>query len=145
MIYRNAMLSDIDELLVLMGEYYVYDDLQFDAEVMRARLREFLQDSRWGEIWMIGLDGKTIGYTILSVGFGLEHGRNVLIDELYLREPFRHGGLGSRIVAHVEETYRKQGFSSLHADVETSNAKAQRFWASRGFEKYNRNPHIKMI
>ena len=145
MTYTKASSDHIDELLELMREYYTYDHLLFEEKVMRARLHEFFKNGAWGEIRLIHVKGVTAGYFILLFGFGLEHGRNVKIDEFYIREPFRFSGIGRQTLTFIEETYCKEGVSSLHADVETLNTKAQRFWTSRGFKKYDRNPHIKMI
>ena len=143
--YVPVVAAQVEELLVLMEEYYAYDHLLFDKSVMRIRLNNFLSEERWGEIRFMKMGQETIGYFILLFGFGLEHGKNVLIDEFYIRPSFQGKGIGKKTFAFIEELAKKKGLSSIHADVETSNARAQQFWTGHGLLRHDRSPHIKRL
>lgn len=143
--YKNAEIDDINNILKLMREYYAYENIQLDEQEAGKRLEELIKKSELGKIWLIEIDENIEGYIVVTNGFGLEHGRNVTIDEFYIREDFRGQRIGFRTMQFVEKELHSMGISSIHTEVERKNHKAQEFWESIGFQKYDRFPMTKMI
>lgn len=55
------------------------------------------------------------------------------IPFLYLREPYRHQGLGIQLIGHAVSFYRKLGRTSLQLSVAPTNKKALGFYHKYGF------------
>ncbi len=127
--------GDIDRLLELMQEYYAYDSLAFDAQRARLALRELLHNDRHGRVWMVvAADGQLAGYIVLTFGYSLEfHGRDAIVDELYLRPPFRRRGLGGAALAFAADYCERHQIHSLHLLVERDNQGARAFYPTQGF------------
>jgi ribosomal protein S18 acetylase RimI-like enzyme len=86
-----------------------------------------------GQIWLIEAAGRPIGYIAVTFSYSLEfHGRDALLDELYLRDPYRQDfGLPSLKFAQVWG--RSLGVNALHVEVERDNSPAQAFYRAAGF------------
>jgi GNAT superfamily N-acetyltransferase len=142
--YKNAAISDIDTISRLMHEYYDYEGIQFDEPNARKRLHELITKPKLGKIWLIKINDNVEGYIVIAYGFGLEHGRNATIDEFYIRENFRGHGIGQKTIHFIENELRPTEIASIHTEVERKNHKAQEFWQSIGFQKYDRFPMAKI-
>jgi len=144
--FKLADSSDTDVLAKLMQEYYDFDHLTFDDHVARAALRQILGDDSLGRVWLIQHGEDVIGYVVLTLGFSLEFkGRDAFIDELYIRESYRHEGIGKRALQFVEDVCRSLGVQSLHLEVEQANVNAQEFYRKSGFVDHARYLMTKWI
>ena len=91
---RNAHPFDLSLLLVLIEEYYAFDGLEFDGEVIRKGLEQLLDHPEYGQAFLIESDGSVAGYAILTYAFDLEFGgRQAFITDLFLRAEYRGQGL----------------------------------------------------
>jgi probable phosphoglycerate mutase len=61
------------------------------------------------------------------------------IPFLYLREPFRHKGLGIQLIGHSISFYRKLGREKLQLSVAPTNEKALGFYDKFGFRAVGKN------
>lgn len=143
--YKTAQNDDINAIVNLMQEYYDYEGIKLDKQIACVRLKEFIEKSEAGKIWLILIDDDIAGYIVVVNGFGLEHGRNVMIDEFYIREEYRGFGIGHKTIKYIENEIRSIGIVSIHTEVKRRNTKAQLFWENLGFQKYDRFPMTKMI
>lgn len=137
--------GDLPAVLDMMAEYYAYDHLAFDRAVARRRLKDFLRDPALGVAWLMRQDGEPVGYAFVIRGFGVEHGRNVLIDECYVRAPYRGAGWGTRVVAEALRYARRVRAESVHIQAERANRKAVAFWQRQGFHRYDRYAMVRML
>lgn len=132
--------TDLDELLLLMREFYAGERLPWDEDVLRRALGELWREPLHGAVWLARADGEAIGYGVLGCGFSLEHrGRDAFVDELYVRPGWRSRGVGGRILDAMEATCRKQGISALHLEVDHDNARGKRLYRRRGFDDHGRH------
>jgi GNAT superfamily N-acetyltransferase len=137
--FKLAALSDIDTLIELMRELYLYDHLSFNEEVARAALPLILSNPLFGQVHLICLGEDVIGYLVLTFGFSLEYGgRDAFIDEFYLREKWRGRGIGKIGLQFAAEVCRGQGVQALHLEVERANVKAQAVYRRAGFVDHDR-------
>lgn len=128
-----------DILIALMREFYAVEHLAFDERVARAALRQILRNGALGSVYLIRFGEDVAGYVVLTFGFSLEfHGRDALIDELYLREEFRGKGLGRAALMFVEEVCRREGIKALHLEVDRVNTRAQEVYRAAGYRDHDR-------
>jgi GNAT superfamily N-acetyltransferase len=102
--FSPLQVADLDVVLGLIEEFYALEFIQipFVAERSRRVLTELIEEPRWGQAWLITEDREPIGYLVLTFGFSLEyHGRDALLDELYIRESHRRQGVGTAALTFV--------------------------------------------
>ncbi len=137
--FTPAILSHTQSLLELMQEFYACEHLPFDEAVARKSLEEILNNKSFGYIYLIVPDDMIVGYIVLTFGFSLEfHGRDALVDELYIREPYRGKGMGTKALEFVQEVCRQEGIHALHLEVDRGNIRAQELYRKSGFKDHNR-------
>ena len=135
------LLSDheLPVLLELMREFYAQTHMTFSENTARAAVDELLKDPSQGEIYFVFHGSDLAGYVALTFCFSLEfHGRFALLDELYIREPFRHRGLGKAAMAFAENSCRHAGVKALRLEVGDNNSTAQALYTASGLQKDSR-------
>ncbi|HVG39079.1 MAG TPA: GNAT family N-acetyltransferase [Pyrinomonadaceae bacterium] len=138
---RRAQIYDADILLELMREFYAVEHLTFVEETARAAVRQLLANPEYGAVFLArgGEEEQFAGYVVVTFGFSLEfHGRNALVDELYVRENFRGRGVGGECLRHVEGFCRREGVRFLHLEVDRANTRAQALYRRAGFRDHDR-------
>ena len=51
--YNPISISDIENIIQLMGEFYRIDNYPFDIEISRKLFNQFLTDENLGKAWLI--------------------------------------------------------------------------------------------
>lgn len=126
-------------LVTLIGEYYAYDGLEFDATKVHQALEILRADPQLGTAWLVIAAGHVAGYAIVSYSFGVESGgRDAIVDELYLRSPYRGQGWGMAILQRIEAYCRAQGCQVLYLFVECHNTQAPAVYRKLNFEAADR-------
>jgi ribosomal protein S18 acetylase RimI-like enzyme len=144
--FQLASEKDLPRLIELMRELYQHDEIQFDEQVARRELSRILLDPKLGSAYLIRQDDQLAGYMILTSCFSLEfQGKFILLDELYIREPFRRRKLGRSAVEFAEALCRKMGVHALRLEVLTRNKAAQSLYDSLGFEHHERYLYTKRM
>ncbi|MCB1021190.1 MAG: GNAT family N-acetyltransferase [Acidobacteria bacterium] len=135
MTIERALISDLDGLLALMRQYYAYDRLEFDPERARSAMMQLLGTPEYGAVWLLRDGTRIAGYLALCLGYSLEAGgRDAFLDEVFVMEPFRNRGWGSKLVETAVEAAVAAGVYSVHLTVEQSNSQAMRLYRRHGFE-----------
>lgn len=80
------------------------------------------------------LDGRPTGMIQLSPGRDKDKSVGY-IPFLYLREPYRHRGLGIQLIGHAVSFYRRQDRTRLQLSVAPTNEKALGFYHKFGFRQ----------
>ena len=138
--------SDLPALLEMMREFYSQQHMSFDETIARRAVAALLQPSKHGEIYLIFRGPQLAGYFALTFCFSLEfHGRFALLDELYLREPFRRQKLGQGVVGFAEGICRREGIRVLRLEVGRDNTPAQSLYRQSGFAEEARNLMTKWL
>ncbi len=138
--FTLATPADADVVLGMMRELYMLEGLSWHAAAARAGVETLLGDGRLGQVWVVRKGEAPAGYFVLTFGFSLEfHGVWALLDEIYLREEHRRGGLGRRAVEHMEAVCRERGIRTIRLEVEHHNTAARAFYARLGFSGHPRD------
>jgi len=144
--FIHAELSNAETLLVLMREFYEYEELPFNESAARKALTQILTDESLGKVWLIQRDKEIAGYVVLTLGFSLEfQGRDAFIDEIYLRADFRGQGIGKYALQFLEDECRRLDVKALHLEVERKNEIAQAVYRKNGFADHDRYLMTKRI
>ena len=128
--------GDVELLLTLVQEFYALDfiAIAFDAAAARRALDELIGDPSLGRVWLIVVDGQTVGYIVFTFGFSLEYqGRDAMLDELFLRETQRGRGIGTAVLRLLEAEARALAVHAIHLEVSKTNIAAARLYAAAGF------------
>jgi GNAT superfamily N-acetyltransferase len=133
---RRATAADRDQLIPLIREFYAVDRHPFDLDRVASALEPLLADDACGQVWLIEEDPAAAGpagYGLLTWGYSLESGgRDVLVDELYVRE--RGHGTGAGALAQMLEQAAEAGARRAFLETESHNARVRAFYARLGFE-----------
>ncbi len=131
--------SDLDTIIDLMKELYKHDHITFNEKMAQKALRKIFLDRSLGQLWLITLKDKPIGYMALTFGYSLEyHGRDAFLDEIYIQQAYREKGYGTKAISHMEQECRSLGIHALHLEVERENKTAQNFYHKMGFDDHDR-------
>jgi diamine N-acetyltransferase len=145
-VFQPATAGDVTDLLVMMEALYTNDGHSFDAAMAERATRSLLDSPTWGHIWLIQQDGRSIGYVVLTFGFSLEFGgRDALLDELFILEPYRSRGSGRQALHFVFDHCRREGIRALHLEVLLGNDKAAAIYNRFGFERDTRQLMTKWL
>lgn len=124
--FKPAQSSDV-EILVNLTQ----GASEANSQVTLARL---VTDASLGRVWLIEADREPVGYVVVTFSYSLEfHGRDALLDELYLRDLYRHE-YSVPSLKFVQAQCRLLGVNALHVEMERDNPPAQAFYRAAGFE-----------
>jgi ribosomal protein S18 acetylase RimI-like enzyme len=136
---RNATSADLEAVLALHRDFFAEDGYAFRKEESRANLSLLLEDQSLGRVFVLEDEGMVAGYLVLTFGFSLEfHGRNAMVDELYIAPEHRGQGLGTKALAAAEAACRELGIRAVHLVVERYKTEAQALYRRIGFVPYDR-------
>jgi ribosomal protein S18 acetylase RimI-like enzyme len=142
------LLSDqeLPALLELMREFYAQQHMRFDEPAASLAVNNALSNPELAQIYLIFRGTELAGYFVLTFCFSLEfHGRFALLDEVYLREPYRRQKLGKAVVAFSEDLCKKSGIRALRLEVGRENQPAQSLYLAAGFKVDERNLMTKWL
>ncbi|HET8889131.1 MAG TPA: GNAT family N-acetyltransferase, partial [Candidatus Angelobacter sp.] len=138
--------QELSTLLELMREFYSQQQMRFDEAAASRAVTSALNAPGLAQIYFIFRGPELAGYFTLTYCFSLEfHGRFGLLDELYLREPFRRQKLGKAVVAFAEDLCKKAGIEALRLEVGRENQPAQSLYRTAGFKEDERNLMTKWL
>jgi ribosomal protein S18 acetylase RimI-like enzyme len=125
--------GDRDELEMLARAFHAEDGHPLDHGGLRA-VGEVADGHPLARAWLIKEEGRTVGYTVLTLGFGVEYGgADCFLDDLYLTPEARGRGIGDRVMAAVEAHALGLGARAVHLVVHPMNHRAQRLYRRSGF------------
>lgn len=142
------LLSDheLPTLLEMMREFYGQQEMRFDEPAASLAINRVLNNPDLAQIYLVFRGAELAGYFALTFCFSLEfQGRFALLDELYLREPFRRQKLGKAVVAFADDLCRKAGVKALRLEVGRENQGAQALYQATGFIVDERNLMTKWL
>lgn len=130
---------EIEHVLPLMREFYSQQEMVFDEAVARTALNKVVANPALGQVYLIFRQQELAGYFVLTFCFSLEfRGKFALLDELYLREPFRRQKFGRSAVEFAQRICRDAGIKALRLEVWTGNQAAQSLYKAEGFKTEER-------
>ena len=137
--FKKATSNDMDVLLKLIKELYQLENIPFNYQILVKCLGEVFSNEQLGMVWLICMDDEAIGYIVLTFGYSFEfHGRDALVDELYIRENYRGQGIGTKALKFVENICESMGITAVHLVVSYQNKRAKSVYEKVGFVEHDR-------
>lgn len=126
--------TEMDALKEYIEALYRHDE-DFDSMVnIEEGVRSLLRNDNLATAYFIKRGKERVGYVILTRYHSVEKGGlTIYIDELYVEEEKRRGGIGKVIMDQIVVIARNEGAKTLWAQTETYNSGAQAFFRSSGF------------
>lgn len=122
------------EILELLTEFYETDTESPLAKKLRGTLTELLNYPKYGNVFIVKSGVDIIGYLILTFGYSIEHGgRDAFIDEFYIKENYRHKGIGKEVLDYIIKYARTTGIKALHLQVKEKHKAAANLYVKSGF------------
>jgi GNAT superfamily N-acetyltransferase len=137
---RVAEAGDVERMLPLVREFYVYERLVLDEARYRDLAEELIAKDELGRLVVIESEDELIGYAVIGFGFSLEFGgRDALLDEFYIRETHWCHGIGTQVISVVEELCRVKGIRAVHLEADYVNARVHEFYKRLRFRDHERH------
>jgi GNAT superfamily N-acetyltransferase len=129
--------DEYEELLPLIAAYQrFYEAEEIDEERNRAFFRRFLAPSDDGLLLGARGEGELVGYACLYWHFSsLQAKETVLMNDLFVAENRRGGGVGRALIEASAEVARERGAPYLEWSTAPDNKTAQRLYDSTGAER----------
>jgi GNAT superfamily N-acetyltransferase len=135
----EASANDTADLLALMRSFYTEEEYPFDKARTERVLRAMLANPFFGAVWVFRLDGRAVGYLVVTHGYSLEFGgRDAFVDEVYMIPEMRGRGLGAMALSIAEEHCRCNRIGALHLEVERENPRARALYERSGYKAHDR-------
>ena len=143
---KAATSRDVARLLKFIRAYYKYEGMPFDRKGIASGLAFLLKSPSTGGAWLILKDGEPVGYLVLTFAFDLEFGgRQAILNDLYISAPHRRMGIGTTVLAQIEEFCKSSGVRAIELHVTIRNISVVSFYGAAGFKEYGRIPMSKRI
>lgn len=138
--FRFAEVRDIDRLLPLMRDFYVFERLPFEESRQRQLVLQLIKNPDLGRLILFERVSELLGYMVLGFGFSLEfHGRDCLLDEFYVVPNQRSKGIGRAAVEFAIATCREMGIHAVHLEADYVNVRGHEFYKRLGFKDHERH------
>jgi ribosomal protein S18 acetylase RimI-like enzyme len=134
-----ATASDLEKIAAMRRQLYEKSPATIDEPRDRHTMLQLIEQPQLGAAWLINVDGKTVGYALVTFCYSIEFGgRFALLDELYVAPESRRHGIGAEAVKLIEEILQPQKIAALRLEVEQTNSGAQRFYGRNNFQLHDR-------
>ena len=144
--YELAEPCDLLALLPLAREFYALEKLPFDEQQYRSLLTSLVANPEFGRLIVVFHNTELIGYLVMGFGFSLEFGgRDALIDEFYLREPYRGRGTGTAVLEYAERLCREAAIRAVHLEADHVNVRVHEYYLRMGFRDHARHLMTKWL
>ncbi len=129
--------EEFEEVLPLIAAYQrFYEVEEIDEERNRVFFRRFLAPSEDGLLLGARLDGRLVGYACLYWYFSSTQAtETVLMNDLYVEESAREGGVGRALIEATAKVARERGVPAIEWSTAPDNHTAQRLYDSTGAQR----------
>lgn len=144
--YRPGRKEDLDEISRLIGRAIEYMEKQgiHQWDELYPGRDIFLDDIEKNTLYVTVEEDKIIAVYVINQECDEEYHdcewKNpdesaCVIHRLCVSPDFQNRGIGSRILAHIEDQARSMGFQSIRLDVFSENPYALRLYEKNGYER----------
>jgi GNAT superfamily N-acetyltransferase len=128
---RPLRLEELEDALPLIAGYQTFYGAQPEADRNRTFFSRFVDPSEEGLLLGAWVDGVLVGFATLYWFFSSTKATDaVLMNDLFVRQDVRGGGVGRALIASALAEARKRGAAHLEWFTAPGNAVAQRLYDS---------------
>ena len=141
-IIEQATIEDLPQLTDLLVELFTQEaDLEPDRVKQMRGLRMILEQPNRGRIFVLRHDGQLVGMVnMLFTISTAEGGGAVILEDLVVRQEFRHHGYGSLLMEHALDYARQKEFTRITLLTDRAEAASHAFFKKHGFVDSNMIP-----
>jgi len=111
----------------------------FEEERAQRAVETLLSNPLLGQIWLIKMETRVVGYIVMTFDFSLEYGGRVAwIDEFFVASEVRGNGVGQRALELAEKSAYEAGAFLMALGVTRGN-RAINLYRRSGFEAVERS------
>jgi GNAT superfamily N-acetyltransferase len=131
---RQAVLADIDTLVVLFDQYRQFYKQRSDPQGARAFLLDRIRNAQ--SVLFLAHDGDTpLGFVQMYPSFeSISLGRKFIFNDLYVTQEARKRGVGKALIDAAAGYARALGCNSLGLSTARDNHTAQALYRATGWE-----------
>ena len=130
---RKMTAADKSIVLEMMRVFYASEAVLSNGseEIFEQDFENCINDSPYLEGFVVEDAGEICGYTMIAKSYSTEFGKMCIwIEDLYLKEPYRGCGIGSRVLQFIIDRYPACIF---RLEVEEENQRAIATYKKNGF------------
>ena len=130
---RKMTAADKSSVLDMMRVFYASEAVLSNGseEIFEQDFENCINDSPYLEGFVVEDAGEIQGYTMIAKSYSTEFGKMCIwIEDLYLKEPYRGSGIGSRVLQFIMERFPACIF---RLEVEEENQRAIATYKKNGF------------
>jgi ribosomal protein S18 acetylase RimI-like enzyme len=127
--------NEADRLIQLVRAFHGESEHAVGPEQAEA-IRQLCADSTLGRAWMLTVEDRDIGYSLVYFRHSIDHGgRIAVLDDLWIIADRRGEGLGARLLKTVCEASRTMGMRAVLLEVDSANEVAVGLYSRFGFSQ----------
>ena len=130
---RKMTAQDKPCVLEMMRTFYASPAVLSNGseEIFCNDIDNCVSDNPYVEGYLMEDRGEVLGYAMIAKSYSTEFGKPCIwIEDLYVKEPFRGSGVGSRVLQYITEQFPG---SIFRLEVEEENARAIATYQKNGF------------
>lgn len=130
---RKMTAADKSSVLEMMRVFYASEAVLSNGseEIFEQDFENCINDSPYLEGFVVEDAGEICGYTMIAKSYSTEFGKMCIwIEDLYLKEPYRGCGIGSRVLQFIVDRFPACIF---RLEVEEENERAIATYKKNGF------------
>jgi ribosomal protein S18 acetylase RimI-like enzyme len=130
---RKMTAADKADVLDMMRVFYASEAVLSNGseEIFEQDFENCINDSPYLEGFVVEDAGEICGYTMIAKSYSTEFGKMCIwIEDLYLKEPYRGCGIGSRVLQFIMNRFPACIF---RLEVEEENQRAIATYKKNGF------------
>lgn len=134
--FTLAAPNDAEAVLEIIPRFYADLGFTWEESVQPAVLRDLLQHPDRGQLCLIHLGERLVGYALILFVPSLEFGGRVaFLDEFFILPEQRGHGLGARFLDQVLKQLEDAGVRAVRLEVDEEHPGASRLYARHGFQR----------
>lgn len=130
---RKMVAADKSAVLEMMRVFYASPAVLSNGseEIFQNDIENCVNDSPYLEGFIVEDAGEIQGYAMVAKSYSTEFGKPCIwIEDLYLKEPYRNAGIGSRVLQFIMEAFPG---CIYRLEVEEENVRAIAAYQKNGF------------
>lgn len=138
---RSMKEKDKEAVLEMMRIFYRSPAVLSNGseEIFQNDVEACIGSSPYLEGFVMETGGEIVGYAMVAKSFSTEFGKPCIwIEDLYVKEPYRHQGFGSQMLQYIMQAFPAHLF---RLEVEAENTRAIAAYTKNGFEEL---PYMEM-
>lgn len=136
----------VAKVLPLLEAQFDGHDIDVKGARLERAVRGLVDVPGRGAVLSAEVDGEIVGVAVLAYTWTLEHGGLCTwLDELFVDESSRNGGIGTALLHRALEVARADGCAAVDLEVDRDHARVESLYVREGFSALPRKRFAKKL